>query len=323
MSYTSCYFIEQFSVVFNNGLGFCCKTGFVSNRPKWDLYGITAARLVDNMIEHRRLLIETFRQDNQMVYHDCKGCKRLEYNDWDTSEKVTYVNFSYYPAPCNCKCIYCNVWGYLNNSYKNCKEDIIIPKFLEIVSELRSRDLFSDKCEVQISPGEITIHPYKEELLDALPGFRYRIFTNASTYDKKIAEVLQRGKSEVFVSLDSGTRETYNKVKGMDCFEKVIANLKRYNEDGTVFLKYILLPGINDSDEDIAGFLDIVKKYGGNRFKLARDSREKNISEAVYWAAARFIARADDKGTVWYTVYFNQQEQTVLGEYIRAMSRFY
>jgi MoaA/NifB/PqqE/SkfB family radical SAM enzyme len=274
---------------------------------------------LDDIIEYRRSLIKAFKQGDLAMNQDCKNCRRLEYNDWETSEKVTYLNFSSYPAPCNCKCFYCNVWNCKNNSYENCRDDIIVPKFLDILSELQSRDLLSENCEYQISPGEITIHPNKEQLLGVFPDLRYRIFTNAIVYDEKIAEILRGGKSEVFVSLDSGTRETYNRVKGLDCFEKVRENLKRYSENGRVFLKFIVFPGINDSDEDFAGFLDIVRNYGGNEFKLARDSREKDISEDVYLSAARFIGKAEAFDTVYNIVYFNLQEHEILKRYITGM----
>ena len=62
------------------------------------------------------------------------------------------------------------------------------------------------------------------------------------------------------MSIDAGTRETYQKIKGHDFFDKVITNLKKYSEsEGDVSLKFIILEGINDNKEEIDGFIKIAK----------------------------------------------------------------
>ena len=63
------------------------------------------------------------------------------------------------------------------------------------------------------------------------------------------------------VSLDAGTAETFAKIKQVDCFDKVVTNLRLYSRDGGgIDLKYILMDGINLGKQDLDGFLDIAKE---------------------------------------------------------------
>ena len=60
------------------------------------------------------------------------------------------------------------------------------------------------------------------------------------------------------VSLDAGTKEMHEKVKGVKSFDKVWKNLDKYSsvykykEGGNLLkTKFIIMPGINDSEEEI------------------------------------------------------------------------
>ena len=39
----------------------------------------------------------------------CKDCVQFRKANWETKNEISRVNFSMYPSPCQCKCIYCNV----------------------------------------------------------------------------------------------------------------------------------------------------------------------------------------------------------------------
>jgi molybdenum cofactor biosynthesis enzyme MoaA len=62
----------------------------------------------------------------------------------------------------------------------------------------------------------------------------------------------------VEVSVDAGTRETYERIKGKDVFGPVVTNLIEYAEHGDITLKYIASKD-NLDDRDLDGFLDLVR----------------------------------------------------------------
>jgi MoaA/NifB/PqqE/SkfB family radical SAM enzyme len=132
----------------------------------------------------------------------------------------------------------------------------------------------------QISSGEIAIHPYKDKILDLVKNQNAVFFTNCFIFDEKIAANLAANpNSAINLSIDSGTPETWCKVKGVDNFEEVTTNLVRYfnksSRPGQITLKYIVLPGINDTFEDYSSVIEIMKVLKVNHLTIARDLRTK------------------------------------------------
>ena len=71
----------------------------------------------------------------------------------------------------------------------------------------------------------------------------------------------------MIISLDSACRETYKKVKNVDCFNKVVENMKKYAKvqrhgHYTVRSKYIIIPNVNDNLEEIIKWYDLSVKMG-------------------------------------------------------------
>jgi len=65
--------------------------------------------------------------------------------------------------------------------------------------------------------------------------------TNGLEYDDEIKQRMLNGTGILNVSIDAGTRETFYLVQGIDAFERVVDNLRKYSTDkkGNLYLKYI------------------------------------------------------------------------------------
>ena len=101
-------------------------------------------------------------------------------------------------------------------------------------------------------------------------------FTNSFKYDEGIAQHLRdNAHSLLFLSMDAGLPETWKKVKGVDNFEQVVSNLVKYHNTaaaaGKIRLKYIVLPGINDTWEDYVSFVNIAKLLKVENVQISRD----------------------------------------------------
>ncbi len=96
-------------------------------------------------------------------------------------------------------------------------------------------------------------------------------FSNAIVFNHTIAEILDRGLSYIYVSMDAGTPETFAKIKGIDAFKQVCGNLKEYSRHGPIELKYIVLPGINDTQADAKGFVELCKDVNAQNVMLSRN----------------------------------------------------
>jgi pyruvate-formate lyase-activating enzyme len=124
---------------------------------------------------------------------------------------------------------------------------------------MKERGIIDTDTTIQYSGGEISIHPLENEILAELQDHPCVILTNANIYSEKIGEILSKGRSRLYPSIDAGTHDTFAKIKGVDAFDKVRENLTRYAADGFVHLKYIILPGVNDNERDIDGFVRLCK----------------------------------------------------------------
>lgn len=192
----------------------------------------------------------------------CDGCFILKEQVWPRT--IEFKSLSLYGGfkgeCCNFRCIYCDATENLKLS--KCKDSITMVDAILSFAEALGNNNFS----VALSAGEISVSPYREEIFSLLRNLRIRtsIFSNGYIFDKYIYEALENNGS-INISLDSGTPDTFKKIKGIDGYNQVIYNISRYhNAKGKIELKYIILEGVNDNEKDIDGFISICKKYASS-----------------------------------------------------------
>jgi sulfatase maturation enzyme AslB (radical SAM superfamily) len=152
------------------------------------------------------------------------------------------------------------------------------------------------KVQINFAAGELSISDYCDEAFSILKknkNINAVIFTNAIMFKESIMDFLQSGKGGLLVSLDSGTNKTYRKMHGVDVYEKVLANLRKYAKSNCeIMLKYIMLDGMNDNENDVENFLDFAKDIGAKAV-LSHDIRygESRLKTTVALASLAFIRK--------------------------------
>lgn len=290
MEYYSCEYLQDFYIIFNGQLddnkfmAFCCEGGL--DYPGISIKEHTVTETLDSFLEYRNLIIETskkFAEENPdsaaiPPINGCKDCVNFKKAEWKTKETVTRVNFSIYPSPCQCKCIYCNVHQRKFEMTEEIKEKY--EKVFDIVDELIRRKSVVADTSYQVSCGEITIHPYKDRIYEYVKDKIGHFYTNCFKYDENIAEHLRKSsKSTMNLSIDAGFSDTWQKVKGVNNFEKVLDNLVQYSnaaqDSNQVTLKYIVMPGINTTEGDYMNLISIMNSLKITRLEVSRDVRYK------------------------------------------------
>ncbi|MCL2603247.1 MAG: radical SAM protein [Defluviitaleaceae bacterium] len=214
----------------------------------------------DNFNMHKILVenrINTLRANKSA---SCEGCRYLEKNFWEsTVPQIDLITISSIQGSdwCNFKCIYCETYPKPENKAHR-------QRFSAVMDTLTNFIGVSKKGKINIASGEPVINFTPLQLKKIIELVRsndrqINFATNASLYSTAIAEALTEGFATITISIDAGMRETFYKVRGVDCFEKVIKNIKRYAQSNknAVIIKYIVLTGLNDNETDINGFLDI------------------------------------------------------------------
>lgn len=82
-----------------------------------------------------------------------------------------------------------------------------------------------------------------------------------------IKQGLNKDKIVLTLSLDCSNKELYKKIKRIDAYDKVIKNIQKYVKDQKFIktnarIKYIILPNINDTKEEIENLLTLCKNIG-------------------------------------------------------------
>ena len=287
--YCSCIDLESFQLNVSTHIGYisnclstCCLMSMYNN----------AAELTDdpkeslnNFIEFRRNMIEenkrVYQTDNKERVHTnlCVNCSKYVVKEWETNtSEMSFVSLAVGPSPCQSKCIYC---GHIQ--YDNIMTDKSIEgyeKLFKLMKYSKDIGIINDKSIIQIASGEITIHPYKDKMIEMVDGFTTLFLSNCFKFDQGIADHLKSNPhSRINLSIDSGTAITWKKVKGFNNFNTVLNNLRKYYNycdqvnHQQIELKYIILPGINTRMQDYLGVINIMKELNVKKLIISKDLR--------------------------------------------------
>lgn len=264
MKYLSCRYIEHGLDFEHTRLETCCFTchsggGHITIKNDYSGEKINW----DKLFEFKRKYREEHKKGN--IIPNCKGCVFLEEKDWDEEDYINFLQFNYW-IQCNSKCIYC-----YEVQNKKLFDKIKPYNTVPIIKEMIEKDILKKNGEIAFGGGEPTIAPEFEDLIKLLTesGFKnMRIHSSGIKYSPAIEDAIKKGVLNVVISIDSGCEKTYKKIKSVNCFKKVVENMKKYtaannNNYGLMTSKYIIIPNINDNRKEIDLWIEIVKSIGG------------------------------------------------------------
>ena len=336
----SCWDIAQGTFAINNSItdenciSTCCRFYF-GKLPSSSLEN-TPEKTLESFLGMRQMAIIrglSARRDTEDFV--CAKCNHYVKSNWNFSNQIRVVNFSVYPSPCQCRCFYCEANSQDKSQGKNSAAVVAAyEKLFDALTLAKKKNIIAPKVTQWIvSSGELTIHPYKKQFMALTCGDTPIFYSNLFIFDEDIArELHDNPRAKINFSIDAGTAETWHKVKGVNNFNRVLDNLNAYlqaaqNAD-QVILKYIIFPGINDSDEDFLSLTEIVKALKIKCLIFSRDmmiySRSKAALDAlsvdgvfdlkIIESAARFLAVCTLCGVPVETLseYTGQERQAVL-----------
>ncbi len=252
----SCYDLHHSIFFAPEEIRTCCKRFFYKGKMKGDVSLIKGENINLKKILDRKKEIHT--EINRNEFEDCKGCPFLEFKDWGEieTEKIEYISLEYHSI-CNMRCIYCSD---LYNGGKKAVYD-----YQSILNELFKKNLYKLRT-VAWGGGEPTLDKNFDNLLEKIvsnaPNSVIRIFTNATKFSHKLADLLKTKKIYIITSIDAGTDKTFKEIRKNSKFDTVFENLKRYASISpeNIIIKYIILEENNNLDE-ILYFVKKIKEY--------------------------------------------------------------
>ena len=256
MKYKSCHLIEHGISIDVDSIKACCLSrdfdkGQLMIVPKYFDSKIDWNTLFKIKKEQRK-----FQQQKDLPA--CEGCYNLREEDWDEEDYISYINFDHW-SQCNSNCIYCGVQANKPRTKNN---------ILNAIKELIKLGKFKNNGEITFQGGEPTVLKEFEPLLNLFikEGSKVRIHSSGILFSRAIREGLKKGAVTVVISPDAAFKDTYKTVKRVDKFNKVWDNIKHYRKNlkpemqELVKVKYIIIPGVNDSFEEITEFINRIKQ---------------------------------------------------------------
>ena len=263
MKYLSCKYMEHGMDFEHRRLDTCCFTshkggGHVIYKKPYNGEAIDW----DDFFAFKKTFRENHR--NGRLTPNCEGCIFLEEKEWDEENYIDYIQFNYW-INCNSRCSYCFIM-----QHPEIFNDMSAYNSVPIIREMLEKKILRPGGEISFGGGEPTIHPEFDELIDLLTdnGFTaMRIHSSGIKYSPAIAKSISKGAMNVVISIDAGSKEIYEKIKRVPCYEKVLDTMKKYVEADVlkkhaVISKYIILPDINDNYDEIENWIQSVVNVG-------------------------------------------------------------
>lgn len=168
--------------------------------------------------------------------------KKLEKNN------INQITFDYFKN-CNANCIYCFA--------QKGKTERKTEEVLNFIKQLEKNNILDKECSFRWGGGEPTILEDFDKLYNFIAEKKYQqcICTSGIIYSKTVEHALKNG-NQVIISPDSGTKETFKKVKRIDKYEAVWKNIKKYASfNGDLHVKYVVFC-LNSNISEIEKFIE-------------------------------------------------------------------
>lgn len=242
-----CDWFTKWIVFSYEDVTFCCEGREISSLKPPNIEPIT----LKNYLERLDMVLN----DMQLENNPCIGCKQLvkkiipEYKLYGQIESFSISHYT----KCHIRCAYCFI-PLKNLGYK----DDMKYNAVETINFFRNMNMVSDNAAIGWGGGEPTISKYFDKNIEAIKKMGYKQFINTTAvlFSETIMKGLQEGNISIQISVDSGSPQTYKKVKGVDKYEIVWTNIKKYCQfSNMVRVKYILFEW-NANKIDINGFIE-------------------------------------------------------------------
>ena len=243
----TCALMAQNWIVEDRHFVCCCIEEY---KPRFDNCHLDPVQGIISLDKTRKAII-----DGQLPMPEgCQKCFTNKECYIFKSRKLNSFDFSF-RGWCNYKCEYCSANKPDLKGYNN--------KFSleQYLMELEKHDMVQDIFSVLFAVGESCLNEKRFPLYDYCKQKQYflDVFTNCSVFDKSLYEVAQTSPVIIRKSFDAGTPETYARIKGVNCYEKMLDNVREYLRAPYLALnpKYLFVPGINDNEVDIKNFVEM------------------------------------------------------------------
>lgn len=296
--YYSCPWIEHGLVFFSYKLSMCCNCGHEGSSQTLIRNNYIGQEINWNRVFKVKEMYKNFHKKGK-IHTSCVSCPYLKEEKWDNERYINNLYISHW-TQCNSKCIYC----YASQNPENFEKPQNY-KVLPILKEMMSKNILRTGGMISFGGGEPALLNEFEEIITYLLDNYFwgiRVHTSGIKFSPALARAINEIRGYVVVSVDSGSKEVFEKIKRVPCYDVVRDNIRKYALQTTflgrflVSAKYIIIPTINDSKEEIekwlmanyeAGVYTTVLDIEENWYLKNRNNVPDSIFELIKYAKKR------------------------------------
>lgn len=296
--FKTCKDLEESLYIAPNEIRSCCQRFFHKDKMRGD------AKLID-IQEGRTPTAEDIKIAREKIFNeiqndkneDCIGCPFLKKTKKKPKFTSTIKHLSIeHHSVCNLRCNYCSevYWG-----GKKSKYDVV-----EFISYLRESNSLESCNKVVWGGGEPTLDKSFEKILDEIDKNTntktyHRVFTNSVRFSESIPKFLKKSLIKITTSVDAGTPETFQKVRGRPKFYNVFENLRSYSKiDPTkITIKYIFTEE-NYDEKEVDGFVENCKKYelDNCNYQISMNYKNSNLEFNMLKSISYLFSKLHNEG---------------------------
>ncbi|MFC3053748.1 radical SAM protein [Kordiimonas pumila] len=306
-AYKSCSWLEGGLHFHENRLTFCCTAH--SKNKGWTAIGqFNGGKLPVDYILAKRAQIT-----NQLMCgtdNGCTGCPKLVEKEAEEKEFLFNDLIINSFSVCNFRCSYCSL------THQNFEMPAYYYYITDAIDAMLENNWLGNTGTITWGGGDPSVSKEFKAITAKLVahGSRHIINTNAAIHVPEIDTGLENKGTHLCISVDAGTRSTFNAVKfnkpkgsnepilikGKDAYDAVWDTISKYTAINAmnVLIKYIV-DDINASRTEIDTFLDKCVKAGVRRIMytpegrfirqipITREILPENIFDTIQYATAR------------------------------------
>ena len=217
--------------------------------------------------------------------------------------KISHIIIDHFKQ-CDCNCTYCAQKKLFPQTTQNYE-------LLPIIKNLYEKNYINSKnLKVEFQGGNVSVLSEFPLLMQEFKNHQAKEYVILSNMIKYLPELEELGENDILtVSVDAGTKETFQRIKNVDAFDEVIANIRKLRNNSKIQYKYIILQNQNDNIEEVKNFLNIAKEIGGLHIVIDIDYNDTFMTPGVrfdvpkhYYDIMKFIDEYCKENYLGYSV---------------------
>ena len=155
----------------------------------------------------------------------------------------------YSTTACQSRCKHCNIW-----------QKPVEHLSLDVIRQIMQSRCVTKRTTVGLEGGEFILHPQASDIMNWFREHHpnYTLLSNCLAPRRVIDAVRRYQPRHLYVSLDGG-RETYQRMRGCNGYDKVIQVVETLKDEVPLSLMFCLSPW--NSFGDMAFVIDVAKRY--------------------------------------------------------------